>query len=1097
MARGLIGRSIGVRLAACTLAVVLLLGVSWVATLLNARSLRANYVHTVSTIDALNNLVQEGVKLQDDEETGLRGYLLTTKTSFLQPYNAALGALPALRRQMNQLAAAQPDVRSLLSEQTRQADAWDGWALRTLTAGPMYARGSDALTNQQLAGKRLFDEYRSGASRLVNQLADDRQQALDTSLSGLDRANTIFGIIFGAAIGLSALLGWISARGVLRPLAALGRATQRVGGGDLLHPIAIGGAHEFTALGERMDWMRRQLRQHTEVAAAREAAVAAAESELRELYQAMACGVLVTDAAGIVITANDAALSLLGVTLETLVGRAIGVGIGAAADKDGTAVQIEERPIGRAIRTGHAVRDVITRVGRVDGTALWTQSSAIPQFQEDGTIRRVIASFIDVTARMTAELALGEQAATLARANAELDQASRIKSEFMATMSHEIRTPMSGVIGMTDLLLETSLSREQREYAGIVRDSGYALLAIINDILDFEKIDAGKLTLEAIELQPLVVVESAADLPAAQASAKGLALATFVSPEIPELLIGDPGRLRQVLLNLLNNAVKFTERGDVVVRAVVDAAGEHDVLLRFSVSDTGIGLAPEAQARLFQPFTQLDSSTTRKYGGTGLGLAICKQLVYLMGGEIGVESEEGRGSTFWFTARLARTALPAPATPGSRDDLAGLRVLVVDDSATDRQILHEYLRSWDMQAVAASGGAEALSILSRDLECADPIDLVLVDLTMPLMDGFEFARQVKGNPALAGLPLILITAFDTGGQDERAIHAGFQAYLTKPIKRSSLLDTITAAALGAARREPAPREQPMSSEEVAIRTRSAAGQVILLVEDNPVNQRVAMERLRLLGYAVQLVHNGEEAVAAAARSSFSLCLMDCQMPVMDGYEAATLIRAAEEGSGRRLPIVAMTANARAEDRERCLAAGMDDYLSKPVNPESLRLVIQRWVLEADRGDMAGATVKSITTAEALESPVILDPAIWVELRQLAVAASPGLIEELIDDYLGQLPGLLETMREAAARDDLPTLTGAAHQLRGSSLSLGAREMARVCTELESSAGRDPATTAALTATLAREGEQTKIAMEEERRKASEATTASASMGGVP
>ena len=580
------------------------------------------------------------------------------------------------------------------------------------------------------------------------------------------------------------------------------------------------------------------------------------------------------------------------------------------------------------------------RLQRADGSPVHALITGVPRWRGSGKVG-AIAVLTDLTERKQMEKAL-------AQARDQAVEASRLKSEFLATMSHEIRTPMNSIIGMAEMLLDTPMNNQQREFAAIISNSAQSLLTIINDILDFSKIEAGKLVLDNIDFEPLFVVEGAAELLATKAREKRLALMTYVAPGIPRWLRGDPGRLRQILLNLTGNAVKFTEQGEVVVRADLQALGD-DAIIRFAVSDTGIGLSPMARQRLFQPFTQADGSTTRRYGGTGLGLTISKHLVELMDGEISVESEEGRGTTFWFTARFQRSTL----TAAPKRDLHGLRVLVVDDLKSHREIVHHYIASWGMRDGSASSGKEALEILRAAAAANDLYDLAVVDLMMPDMDGFGLAHLIKQDPTLASTRLILLTAFDARGRGEEALRAGFSAYLTKPVKQSHLFDAI--ANVMAVEHPPLP--QPPPAPEIkegrpivepqppaAPAPPVAPGKQILLAEDNPINQKVAILQLQKLGYTAQAVTNGREVIEVLARAAdqYALVLMDCQMPEMDGFAATRVIRKTELTSGRHIPIIAMTADALEGDRDRCIAAGMDDYLSKPVNLDNLRKVLEQW-----------------------------------------------------------------------------------------------------------------------------------------------------------
>ena len=602
---------------------------------------------------------------------------------------------------------------------------------------------------------------------------------------------------------------------------------------------------------------------------------------------------------------------------------------------------------------------------------------------------------------------------------------------------------MNGVIGMTELLLDTGLEREQREYAEAIRLSGENLMVIINDILDFSKIEAGAMRLEAIGFDLRSSVEDVVSLLAGRAHDKGIELASLISPDVPTALRGDPGRVKQILTNLVGNAIKFTEEGEVVVKVELDGEVRDRPIVRFEVSDTGIGMTEEQRSRLFQSFTQADASTTRRYGGTGLGLAISKQLVDLMGGEIGAESEPGTGSTFFFAVPFERQGEEAPVPQGRPAYLGELRTLIVDDNATNRTILCEQLSSWGIVSGAAEDGPRALEELRSAARGGEPHDLAILDMQMPGMDGMELARRIKSDPSISSTRLVLLTSVGRRGEGEEARQSGIEAYLTKPVRQSELYDAL-ATVIG----EAGGPETALVTRH-SLREKKAAGRSrVLVAEDNLVNQKVATKMLENLGYSADVVGDGLEALEALATTSYGAILMDVQMPQMDGYVATQRIREREEeeGGAGRVPIIAMTANAMAGDRQRALEAGMDDYVPKPVNAEELDAVLKRWISGGPAPKPDGEPPESDGGGE----PV--DAAVLAGLRELGDAE---LVADLAGMFIGDAESRLAALREAVESGDAGSVERAAHTLKGSSGNMGATRMAAVCAELEEAgASRD-------------------------------------------
>jgi PAS domain S-box-containing protein len=688
------------------------------------------------------------------------------------------------------------------------------------------------------------------------------------------------------------------------------------------------------------------------------------------------------------------------------------------------------------IRTGKPIIGKPERETWSDRKDTWVLTTKMPLRNQDGEILGTFGISKDISALKEAETALAETR------DSALETA-RIKAEFLANMSHEIRTPMNCIIGMTGLLLDTSMTGEQRDFTETVRNSADSLLTLINDILDFSKFEAGKLTIESIDFDLLECIETTTELLAERAETKGLELVSWVQEDVPRQVMGDPGRIRQVLTNLIANAIKFTETGEVVVRLRTAERTQDTVTVRFEVADTGIGVAPEARDHLFQAFSQADGSLTRKYGGTGLGLAISKHLVELMGGHIGLLSTPGQGSVFWFSLRFPCTEAPHETPSPAPNPLAGVRLLIVDDHSTTCEVLMDMTRCWGMQPTFTTTADQALLLLKEATESGNPFTAALIDLHLQEVEGLNLAQQIRAEPSIASTRLVMLTTMGLHLDTEAWQSVGADAHQVKPVRQTRLRDCLLQA-LG---HRPEPARSTSETPSTAQRPLSLR---VLLAEDNPVNQKIAVRQLRKLGCTAEAVANGLEAVDAVRRIPYDVVLMDCQMPELDGYEATRRIRRLETelaATGRpHVHIIAMTANALGGDREACLKAGMDDYVSKPVKLPHLQAALSK--------ASHSATHKPRPTAPVTQAPgegPILDPAIFAGLRALQEPGEPDGVAELAVLFLADTPPRMHAIRNAISTKNPSALQEAAHTLKGSASNLGAKRLAAVCQQIEGAA----------------------------------------------
>jgi two-component system, sensor histidine kinase and response regulator len=816
---------------------------------------------------------------------------------------------------------------------------------------------------------------------------------------------------------------WLIFRGNLGTLRMLAEGANRFSQGDHAVRIQPEGAPEVGLAAEAFNNMANNIENLI-------ASLGKSESKnklLATIVEQSSEAIWTRDLSGVITSWNSGAAAMFGYQPAEAIGKVLSV--------SETAPEQEEARMRRLIAGDKFSYDAraLTR----GGSAIDIQVSVAPLLDDANLCIGSISVARDVTQHKRSEEAL-----RLAREAAEA--ASHAKSSFLARMSHEIRTPMNGVLGMTELLLETGLSSTQRKYAETVQRSGQNLLGIINDLLDFSKIEAGKLELENLEMDLRRTVEDVVDLLAERAHVKGLELACSIPASLPIHVRGDSLRLGQVLTNLVGNAIKFTEEGAVVIRVSSLEETASRVNVRFEVSDTGVGITPEAQTRIFEEFSQADGSTTRKHGGSGLGLAISKQLVEMMGGQIHVESAVGAGSTFWFSVGFEKQEKQVREELGNAPMgiLTGVRALVVESNAIHGGILQAQMSNWGMTNRVAATPEQAVDLLLQAASRGAPYDMAILDLGLPGIDGLQVARTIRSRPEIAKVRLVMLTRRQADVR--QAGSAGVDACLTKPVRQTVLYECLVNVMAG----QPQDTAAMPAARESAPPVQHGARGNILLVEDNLINQQVALGILQIQGYNVTVVNNGREALEAHAQGEFDLVLMDCHMPEMDGFEATRAIRSRERVSGKHLAIVALTANAMAQDREACLDAGMDDHLAKPFSMQTLQDMLNRWMPRHPKALQAPA----VERAHDSGGDGVIDRVVLDQLGKVLTNGKPELLARVIKVYLAESPKLVQKLKHAAGAQEAAEVVRAAHSLKSSSGNVGAKQLSRYCEDMEG-AGR--------------------------------------------
>lgn len=799
----------------------------------------------------------------------------------------------------------------------------------------------------------------------------------------------------------------------------------------------------------------RDERQRSELALrAMEEDIRRSEERYRTIIEEIEEGYYETDLAGNMTFVNDSFCRLLRYSKEEL------VGTNFRGFVDPNEYEYVYKTFNHVFRTGEVIKGYAFRHLRKDGLPVFVEDSISLIKDRDGKIVGFRGISRDITERKKGEELLQQKTRELEEANRQLqeavdvaksltlaaERANEAKSEFLANMSHEIRTPMNGVIGMTGLLLDSKLNEEQRRYTEILRSSGEALLELINSILDFAKIEAKKMELEMLDFDLRTTLEDITEIMAVKAQAKGLELTCLIDPEVPAWLKGDPGRLRQILVNLTGNAVKFTDSGEITLRVGLKEDQRESITLQFKVIDTGIGIPQNRIADLFSPFVQGDGSTTRKYGGTGLGLAIAKQLVELMGGTIGAESREGFGTTFWFTAQFRNRLEEANSKPEVFAELEGIQVLVVDDNKNNRLLLCTLLKAWGCFPVEALDGKGALSKLYQAAEAGDPFQVALLDMALPDINGEALATRIKADPTLKPTLLIMLTSMGQRGETARLRGIGFSGYLSKPVRQSHLRACLSLA-LGRKEQDPGSQPEDLITRHTIAETLKIKGR-ILVAEDNSVNQIVALGILEKLGFRAEAVGNGKEALESLRKIPYDAVLMDCQMPEMDGFEASRLIRDPASGViNPYIPIIAMTASAMAGDREKCLEAGMNDYVTKPVIPKVLAGTLALWLVPL-AGPIPPESQGNKTTSLRIRNQKEAEEVFNEKMLLGRLMGDRELAYIVLHVFLEDMPKKINRLKEIIGTGNSAMIQGHAHSIKGAAGNVEAQRIVSAAFELE-------------------------------------------------